>query len=483
MNRRQFLKFAGVGAMSLTVPYSAAFAAAEESGPQPDKPNIIFILADDLGYADLGCYGQKRIKTPNLDRMAADGVRFTQHYAASTVCAPSRCCLMTGLHTGRARIRANGVGPLQPDDVTVAELLKRAGYTTGLIGKWGLGREGSTGVPNKQGFDYFFGYLRQVHAHNYYPAWLWRNDKKVHLKNEVKLAESGYAKGIGGAATKRVEYSNDLFTEEAFEFIEKNKARPFFLYLAYTIPHANNEAHLVGRHGMEVPDYGIYKDKDWPEPQKGHAAMITRLDEYVGRLLEKLAEHGLDEKTVVFFSSDNGPHREGGARPEFFDSNGQLRGIKRDLYEGGIRVPLIVRGPVTVRSGAVSEHISAFWDFMPTCAQLVGEKVPDEMDGISYAAELSGKSQPQHKYLYWEFYEQGGKQAVRMGDWKGVRLDVKKNPDGPVELYNLKADIGEKRNTASEHPAIVHEIERVMTTAHKQTQKYRLRAKANQDSD
>ncbi len=444
--RRQFLKGAGTSA-GLLLAGGLAFAQQPAS-----KPNIIFILADDLGYGDLGCYGQKQIRTPNLDKMGADGMRFTQHYAGSTVCAPSRCSLMTGLHTGHCYVRGNmaykeGELPLPADTVTIAKLLKGAGYTTGLIGKWGLGGPGTTGVPNKQGFDYFFGYLSQVHAHNYWPDYLWRNDEKVKLDNEVVVAQDGYAKGLGTAATKCVQYSHDLFAQEALEFVERNKARPFFLYLALTIPHANNEANLVNRHGLEVPDYGPYKDRDWPEPQKGKAAMITRMDGDIGRLLEKLHNLGIDKNTLVLFSSDNGPHQEG-VDPEFFDSNGPLRGIKRDLYEGGIRVPLIAYWPGHIKADSVSNHISAFWDFLPTCAELAGAKAPDGLDGISFIPTLLGKAgQKEHEYLYWEFHEKPLAQAVRMGDFKGVYF-VKENR---LELYNLKTDIGEQKDITAEN--------------------------------
>jgi arylsulfatase A-like enzyme len=423
------------------------------------KPNIIFILADDLGYGDLGCYGQKRIKTSNLDKMAQEGMRFTQHYAGSTVCAPSRCVLMTGLHTGHCLVRGNARVPLRPSDVTVAELLKKTGYATGIVGKWGLGEPGSTGIPNRQGFDYWFGYLNQRHAHNYYPAYLWRNQEKFHLKNEVKSINPP-----GGVATKKVEYSHDLIAKEALAFLERSKDGPFFLYLALTIPHANNEAR---NKGMEVPDHGIYKDRDWPEPQKGHAAMITRMDRDIGRLFAKLKELGIDENTFVMFSSDNGPHREGGNNPNFNDSNGPLRGIKRDLYEGGVRVPTLARWPGKIKAGSATDHISGFWDFLPTCAELAGFKPPEDIDGISMVPVLLGKSKKQkkHKFIYWEFHEQGKKQAVRVGDWKGVRLNVAKKPNGPIELYNLKNDIGEKNNVADKHPDIVAKMAEYMKTA------------------
>jgi arylsulfatase A-like enzyme len=459
MKRRDFLKAVGLATSSIVMPGCSSTFGRSAGSSSVKKPNIIFILADDLGYGDLGCFGQKRIKTPHLDNMAEEGMRLTQHYAGSTVCAPSRCVLMTGLHTGHCLVRGNARVPLRPSDITVAELLKQAGYKTGIIGKWGLGEPDSTGIPNRQGFDYWFGYLNQRHAHNYYPAYLWRNEEKVQLKNQVRDVNPP-----GGVATKRVEYSHDLFAEEALAFVERSKDGPFFLYLAFTIPHANNEA---GREGMEVPDYGIYKDRDWPEPQKGHAAMITRMDGDIGKLFAKLKELGIDDNTFVFFSSDNGPHREGGNNPDFNDSNGPLRGIKRDLYEGGIRVPTLARWPGKIKPGSVTDHISGFWDFLPTCAELAGFEPPKDIDGISMLPALLGKpeKQKQHEYIYWEFHEQGKKQAVRMGDFKGVRLNAAKNPDGPIELYKLKTDIGEKNNIADKHPDVVAKIEQYMKQA------------------
>ncbi len=420
-----------------------------------DQPNIIFILADDLGYGDLSCYGQRQIRTPNLDRMAAEGVRFTQFYAGSTVCAPSRSVLMTGQHTGHTYIRGNSKNNFRPEDFTVAELLKQAGYRTGLIGKWGLGHEGSTGVPTRQGFDYFFGYLDQTHAHNYYPSFLVRNEARNRLRNVVPNEGS-----VGqGVASQKVDYSHDLLTEEALAFIDRSGQEPFFLYLAYTIPHANNEAR---QEGMEVPELGEYQNKDWPAPEKGFAAMVTRLDRDIGRLLERLRQRGLQQRTIVFFSSDNGPHREGGHDPEFFDSNGILRGIKRDLYEGGIRVPMIVRWPGKAPAGAVSHHVGYFTDFLPTAAELAGVKSPDGIDGISFLPAILGQAQKQHEYLYWEFYESGTAQAVRMGDWKGICKPF----GGPMELYHLKDDPGEQHNLADHHPEIVARIRQAMEKAH-----------------
>ncbi len=450
MDRRQFLGAVG-GA--------AAMAAGAALGQARKKPNIIWIMADDLGYGDLGCYGQKQIQTPSLDKMAAEGVRFTDVYAGSTVCAPSRCALMTGYHMGHALVRGNGRVPLRPQDVTVAELLKQAGYATGIVGKWGLGEAGSTGIPTKQGFDYWFGYLNQRHAHNYWPAFLWRNEQKVMLPNEVNHTIGGRDRSPGGVATKRVAYSHDLFATEALAFVEKHKAGPFFLYLALTIPHANNEA---GREGMEVPDLGPYADKDWPPAQKGTAAMITRMDRDIGRLFALLKKLGLDDDTIVFFTSDNGPHREGGNNPNFFDSNGPLRGIKRDLYEGGIRVPMLVRWPGKTKPGRVCDEPWAFWDFLPTACELAGVAPPKGIDGISIVPSIIGEAQRQrHEYLYWEFFEGAYKQAVRIGRWKGVRFGTRE----PLELYDLSADIGETKNIAGEHPDIVKQIEQIMATA------------------
>lgn len=429
------------------------------------KPNIIYILADDLGYGDLGCYGQRIIQTPEIDKMAAEGMRFTDHYAGSTVCAPSRCSLMTGLHTGHARVRGNADAPLLPEDVTVAELLKKAGYTTGLIGKWGLGEAGSSGVPNKKGFDYFFGYLNQIHAHNSYPDYLWRNDQKVPLDNEIEIIQEGYAKGIGSVARKKVTHSHDLFTEEALQFVKKNQAGPFFLYLAYTIPHANNEGIPMGQIGMEVPDLDIYKDRDWPEAQKAHAAMITRMDRDIGRLIRKLKELNIDKNTLVIFTSDNGPHGEGGADSNFFNSNGPLRGQKRDIYEGGIRVPMIARWPGKIKAGAESNHVSAFWDFLPTACEAAGGAAPKSTDGVSFLPELTGKAQKAHDHLYWEFFEQGGRQAIRKGRWKAVKNKMSGNPEAPVELYDLSSDLGEERNLASDYPDIARELAALMQSS------------------
>ncbi|CAN5865832.1 arylsulfatase [soil metagenome] len=441
-------------------------------GGAADRPNILFLMADDLGYGDLGCYGQEVIQTPNIDRMAVEGMRFTDHYAGSTVCAPARCALMTGLHTGHARVRGNDRVPLQPEDVTVADMLKGSGYATGLIGKWGLGEPDSTGIPNLQGFDYFFGYLNQHHAHNYYPEYLWRQEEQVRLPgNKIGPDEN--------VTVERVTYSHDLFAQEALEFVERHQDEPFFLYLALTIPHANNEGSRATGDGMEVADYGIYADKDWPNVQKGQAAMITLMDADIGRLMEKLKELDLDDNTIVFFTSDNGPHREGGKGydPEFFKASGPLRGIKRDLYEGGIRVPMIARWPGKIEAGSESNHVWAFWDVLPTLAELAGEEAPEGIDGLSavptlLGPEAAGREQEEHEFLYWEFHEgQASKQAARMGRWKGVRLA----PSAPLELYDLENDLGEENNIADEHPEIVSRITEYLDTERTESEHWPLR--------
>jgi arylsulfatase A-like enzyme len=430
------------------------------AAPGSRKPNIIFILADDLGYGELGCYGQGKIKTPNLDRLAAEGVRFTSFYAGSTVCAPSRCALMTGLHTGHAYIRGNATLALRPEDRTVAEVLKQAGYHNGLVGKWGLGNQHSTGVPQNKGFQEFVGFLDQTHAHDYYTDHLWRYDAATGRDQEQTFYEN-----MDG---KRQLYVHDLFTTAATNFVRINRPdqfnhfQPFFLYLAYTIPHANNEEGNRTGNGMQVPSDAPYSDEPWPQPEKNKAAMITRLDRDIGRLLERLRQLKMEESTILFFSSDNGPHKEGGVDPNFFSSAGPLRGIKRDLYEGGIRVPLIARWPGRIKAGQVNDDPWAFWDFLPTAAELAGAPVPDNLDGVSMLPTLLGQSQTnRHEFLYWEFHERGFQQAVRMGGWKAIRLQ----PGRPLELYNLKTDLGEKHDVAAQNPEVVAKIEEYLKTA------------------
>lgn len=441
-------------AAAVLVTLSTSPAMAQKVAP----PNIVFIMADDLGYGDLSCYGQKNFKTPNIDRLAAEGMRFTDYYAGATVCAPSRCVLMTGLHTGHCYIRGNSKQFLRPGDVTIAEMLKKGGYTCGQFGKWGLGGEKTAGQPTLQGFDTFYGYLDQHHAHNYFPTFLIKDKERVLLTNKVPDEDA-----LGsGVATERNQYSPDLIFGEALKFLDENKASPFFLYLSITLPHANNEAK---QKGMEIPDYGQFKNESWPEPQKGLAAMIKRLDDQVGEMMDKLNELGLDANTLVLFTSDNGPHREGGNDPDFFDSNGPLRGIKRDLYEGGIRVPLIVRWPGRTEKGVTTNHQAFHGDWFATLCDIGGVHVLPDLDSVSLAPLLTGKPKEQikHKYLYWEFHERGFQQAVRHGEWKAVRDGGEK---GKLELYNLVDDPGETKDISEMEKDVARQMALFMKDAH-----------------
>lgn len=433
------------------------------------SPNIVLILADDLGYGELGCYGQKSIVTPQLDRMAREGMRFTHFYAGATVCAPSRSVLMTGQHHGRTRVRGNAgaanpvAQALRPDDTTVARMLQQAGYRTALIGKWGLGDVGpaETGVPRKQGFDEFFGYLNQHHAHNHFPDYLWRNEEKVSLPNKI-IPVGGNG---GGYATEAVEYADDLFADEALKFVAENKSRPFFLYWCMVVPHANNERTRELKNGAEVPDFGPYAGRDWPEPDRGQAAMISRLDGYVGRMLDKLRELGLAENTLVIFTSDNGPHNESNHNLARFEPAGPLSGIKRSLTDGGIRVPFIAWQPGRVVAGSESDHVGYFGDWMATAAELAGASVPPGCDSLSFAPTLSGQpgEQKQHEFLYWEFHEGGFKQAaLYQGRWKGIRSGA---PDAPVALYDQQNDLAETKDVAAEHPEIAAKIGAYLASA------------------
>ncbi|MGD7652190.1 MAG: sulfatase-like hydrolase/transferase [Verrucomicrobiales bacterium] len=430
---RHWIKRALAGALLVT----AALAA---------KPNVIYILCDDLGYGEVGYNGQQKIQTPELDSLAAKGMRFTAHYCGSSVCAPSRCSLMTGRHPGHAYIRANSPGypngqtPIPADSETLGKLMQRAGYKTACIGKWGLGGEKPDGTlnygfPTKQGFDYFFGYCDQRKAHNYYPDFLWRNDEKVQLGGKV--------------------YSHDLMTEEALGFVTENKDRPFFLYLAYTIPHTN----------YQVPELGQYEGKDWPKNMKIHAAMTSRMDRDVGRLMRLLEELKLAENTLVMFNSDNGAHGQHGSE-KFFNTSGGLRGIKRSMYEGGVRSPMFAYWPGTVRAGTVSDHMSSFWDMLPTFSELTGEPVKGGTDGISMLPTLLGQPERQkkHEFLYWELYERVPNQAVRIGKWKGVVVDRRKGQK--IELYDLSADGGEQQDVADRYPEVVEGIRKKMNEAH-----------------
>jgi arylsulfatase len=430
----------------------------------PPPPNVILVVADDLGYGELGCYGQKKIRTPCLDRLAVEGMRFRQFYAGSPVCAPSRCCLMTGKHGGHAWVRDNrevkpeGQTPVPAGEVMLGELFKKRGYATGAIGKWGLGGPGSESDPIQRGFDLFYGYNCQRHAHNHYPAYLWRNDRREKIEGNT-----------AGRTGKH--YSHDLFETEALAFIKAHSGAPFFLYLPFTIPHV----------AIQVPDDSLaeYKGK-WtdaayngkkgylphPTPRAGYAAMITRMDRTIGRLLELLKALKLDERTLVLFTSDNGPtHDVGGADTGFFDSAGGLRGRKGSVYEGGLRVPLLARMPGTIKAGSVSDHVAYFPDIMPTLMEMIAAagSVPKGIDGVSFAATLRGETDRQnvHTHLLWEFAGYGGQQAVRAGDWKGIRRNLQKGKS-KLELYNLKMDVHERTDVAEKFSEVVARLERIL---------------------
>ena len=447
MNRRDFIKALGIGTLSI-------YSAGKLKAAQDRKPNVIYILADDLGYGDLGCYGQKLIKTPNIDSMAAQGMKFTQHYAGSALCAPSRCCLITGKHTGHAFVRNNKVMPFEgnlpipKDEVTIAEIMKKGGYRTACIGKWGLGYPGSEGDPNNQGFDHWFGYNCQRQAHSYYPEHLWRNTDKVILK--------------GNRNGSQKEYSHDLLTKEALEFIEENKGKPFFLYLPYTIPHTK----------FQVPDLGEYADKDWDKNQKIQAAMISRMDSDVGKILDLIKKSGIGKDTLIIFTSDNGAHGAGGTL-EKFKASGKLRAKKGSLYDGGIRVPMVARWPGKIKAGSVSDHVSAFWDMLPTCCEIADVPVPSDCDGLSMLPALLGKSQQQktHKYLYWEI---GSQQALRKDNWKLVRRWKGKTGQASIELYDLDNDISESNDISDEHPSIVKELLTIMKSARQNSKEFKV---------
>ncbi|MCY2985033.1 MAG: arylsulfatase [Planctomycetota bacterium] len=444
------------------------FASKLQATDPPAKPNLIWIMADDLGYGDLGCYGQKVISTPNLDQMAREGLRFTHFYAGATVCAPSRSVLMTGLHHGHTRVRGNAgkqnprAQALRPDDVTVAKVLQQAGYRTALVGKWGLGDAGEadTGLPRKQGFDEFFGYLNQSHAHNHFPAFLWRNEEKVSLSNIVTpVGDTG-----AGYATEAKVFADDLFADEAVRLVKENQSRPFYLYWSMVIPHANNERTRELKNGAQVPDFGPYADKDWPEQDRGQAAMISRLDGYVGRMLKTLRELGLAENTLVLFTSDNGPHNESNHNLKRFNPSGPFTGIKRSLTDGGIRVPMIAWWPNRIEPNTQTDHVAYFGDWMATATELSGATAIAGLDSISLVPTLMGKptSQGQHDFLYWEFHEGGFKQAaLYQGRWKGIRKGA---VDTPIVLYDQTMDIAESKNVADQYPEIATKISDYLKT-------------------
>jgi arylsulfatase A-like enzyme len=444
IGRREFLKWGAAGAATLACPLR--LRAAEEK----KKPNIIFILSDDLAQGDVGCYGQKLIKTPRFDRMAAEGTRFTQAYCGTSVCAPSRSSLITGLHTGHCPIRANseiqpeGQRPLPAGTFTVAQMLKDAGYATACIGKWGMGMFDTTGSPLKVGFDRFFGYNCQRHAHSYFPTYLYRDDQRFELPGND-------GKGVGKI------YAQNLIADETLDWVRKHQDRPFFLFYSVTLPHGN----------FEIDDVGQYAGTDWTPTQKNYAAMVSRLDSDVGRLLDLLRELHLDDNTIVFMAGDNGssfaPTSELGRH--FNQAGNGLRGFKRSMYEGGLRQAALVRWPGQVPAGRVSDEPWAFWDFLPTAAELAGAKLPASFtpDGLSLVSFLRGGAAPKREYFYWELHEAPPSlQAVRFGDWKAVR----NGPSAPIELYDLKTDPGEKKDLAGQKPDLVARAEALMKAAH-----------------
>jgi len=475
VKRRDFLKVAGFGAATLAISCRTD-TIQSSSAKRKKKPNIVYILADDLGYAELGCYGQKKIKTPNIDKLATEGMKFTQHYSGNPVCAPSRCALMTGLHTGHTQVRGNkqmggtegwvlgstigGQWPLEAGTVTVAEILQDAGYTTGAFGKWGLGIVGTTGDPNKQGFDHFYGYICQRQAHTFYPNHLWRD-------GEVEWIEANKD------GQEKV-YSHDLIAQEALKFIRTNKDNPFFLYVPFTIPHMALQVpeDSLAEYRGKWPDPPYKGDKGYfahPNPRACYAAMVTRMDKDVGRIMSLLKELALDDNTLVIFTSDNGPTFNGGSDSAFFESAKPLRGLKASVYEGGIRVPYIARWPGRIKAASTSNHISAFWDFLPTCCELIGEDPPQDIDGITMLPTLFGRDQEQrkHEYMYWELR---GQQAIRMGKWKALRL----KPGRKIELYDLDSDIAESKDLADEHPEIVAEMAEIFRTGRTESEVFPL---------
>ena len=444
-----------------------AFLFCLSANADTKKTNIILIMVDDAGYGDFGCYGQKLFTTPNIDRMAASGMLFTQHYSGSTVCAPTRCSIMNGVHTGHAFVRGNrevqpeGQAPIPSDMITIPKLLRKAGYVTGMFGKWGLGAPKSSGDPMNQGWDEFFGYNCQRQAHTFYPKHLWHNYEKVMLDGKT--------------------YSHDLIQEKALQFIRDNEKKSFFAYLPLTIPHAamqcpeEDVAPFRKKFSQFENKIGKYSHGSIiRNPVAAFAGMMTRMDRGIGQILDLLNELDIAENTLVLFTSDNGPHYEGGHQPGFFNSNGPLKGHKRDLYEGGIRVPLIAYWPGKIKSGSVSNHICAHWDLMPTFCELAKISEPNHTDGISYIPALTGKEQKRHAYLYWEFHSYGNAQAIRMGDWKGIRLKVKNDPNAPIQLFDLKKDIGETNNIAANHPDIIRRFTKLFKTAHTPSERFPL---------
>ncbi len=479
MNKNNLI-YPGMAIIAMTVFAGASFAQKSSS-----RPNIIYILADDLGYGDVGCYGQKYIKTPNIDRIAAEGIRFTDHYSGAPVCAPARCCLMTGKSSMHAYVRNNfeikgetesehGQTPIPENTATLSKMMKQAGYETALIGKWGLGSMASSGSPIKQGFDFFFGYNDQNHAHNHYPYFVWRNNNQEFIEGNVMSVHPKIdrTQPVGIDEYKKymgLHYFVDMELDEAVKFINENRKKPFFLYLAFEVPH---KALQVPDESLEMYN-GVFDEKPYdgkagytphPRPLSAYAGMVTRLDSKIGILLRKLKELGLDDNTIVMFSSDNGPAGGGGLDSRFFNSSGGLRGMKGQVWDGGIREPFVVRWPGKITPGKTSGHVSAQYDLMATLAEITGQKLTNT-DGISFLPTLLGQSekQRQHEYLYWEFSSGGGQYAVRMGDWKGVRVGVSRNPDAGWQIFNLSTDPAETTDVAAQHPELVGKCKQIVS--------------------
>ena len=481
-----------------------AASCANSSHEKKQKPNIIYILADDLGYGDIGAYGQKKIETPNIDRLAKDGMKFTQHYAGAPVCAPSRCVLLTGKHLGHSQVRGNdewgergkvwdyramiadstleGQRPIHAGTKTIGRLLQKAGYKTAIVGKWGLGAPQTDGVPNKQGFDYFFGYNCQRMAHTYYPVHLWENMHRFHLDNDTVAPNTKFAKGADPydlssyAPFHLKEYSPDLMFNRVTRFVNENKDQPFFLYWATPIPHVPLQApqrwvdYYHKKFGDEEPYTGNRGYFPCRYPHATYAAMISYLDENIGKLIDQLKKLGIYDNTLIIFTSDNGPTYNGGTDSPWFDSGGPFKSVygrgKGFVYEGGIRVPMIAEWPGQIKPGTETSHISAFYDVLPTLCDVAGADKPKDIDGISFLPVLLGEKQKKHEFLYWEYPEYGGQIAVRMGKWKAVCRNMRKDNNFTFELYDLDKDIGETTDIASKHPDIIEKIKRIVEEQH-----------------
>jgi arylsulfatase A-like enzyme len=437
-----------------------------------NKPNIVYILADDLGYGDLSCYGQTKYATPHIDALAKEGILFTQHYAGATVCAPSRSALMTGQHTGHTPIRGNKKLELPKESITIAEILKENGYKTGAFGKWGLGTAHQEGSPLKQGFDTFYGYLDQALAHHYYPYHLWENDEKIILEKN-----QGLQKG---------QYAPHLIHKKALTFIENHKNEPFFLYYPSIIPHAELFApedylnKFRGKFNPEKPFKGLDEGEKYKKgrygsqeyPRAAFAAMVTLLDDQVGEIIQKVKDLGLEENTIFIFTSDNGPHKEGGADPNYFNSNGIYKGFKRDLFEGGIRVPMIVKWKGKIKEETKTNHSSAFWDVLPTITDLLNVDLKTETDGVSFLPTLlQNEQQEKHDYLYWEFHELGGRQAILKDHWKLIKYNVKKT--SKFFLFDIENDPSESNNLANKMPKKLEELKVLMASARTESEEFK----------